>query len=84
MGRRKSSKKPPPKKKNIVPLDITFNCPFCNHENAVDAKMDKSRNTGRVACRICMEDFQCTINYLSEPLDVFNEWVDACEAANNA
>ena len=25
---------------------------------------------------------QATINFLSEPLDVYNEWIDACEAAN--
>ena len=29
-----------------------------------------------------MEDFQATINFLSEPIDVYNEWIDACEAAN--
>jgi transcription elongation factor Elf1 len=25
---------------------------------------------------------QATINFLSEPVDVYNEWIDACEAAN--
>ena len=40
------------------------------------------RNTGRVQCTKCFEDFQATINFLSEPIDVFNEWIDACEAAN--
>lgn len=44
--------------------------------------MDKPRNAGRVSCRVCLEDFQCTINYLSEAVDVYNEWIDACESAN--
>ena len=44
--------------------------------------MDKERNTGRVQCMKCFEDFQSSINFLSEPIDVYNEWVDACEAAN--
>ena len=44
--------------------------------------MDKERNTGRVQCMKCFEDFQASINFLSEPIDVYNEWVDACEAAN--
>ncbi|XP_050702035.1 transcription elongation factor 1 homolog [Eriocheir sinensis] len=82
MGRRKSKRKPPPKRKNIQPLDTQFNCPFCNHEKSCEVKMDKPRNAGRVSCRVCLEDFQCSINYLSEPVDVYNEWIDACETAN--
>lgn len=82
MGRRKSKRKPPPKKKNIMPLDTQFNCPFCNHERSCEVDMDKPRNVGRVSCMICLENFQCTINYLSESVDVYNEWIDACEAAN--
>ena len=38
MGGKRSAKKPPPKK--VAPkLDKTFNCPFCNHEKSVHAKM---------------------------------------------
>ncbi|XP_017791431.1 PREDICTED: transcription elongation factor 1 homolog isoform X2 [Habropoda laboriosa] len=77
MGRRKSKRKPPSKKKAIQPLDIQFNCPFCNHEKSCE-----SRNTARITCRVCLEDFQTTINLLSEPLDVYNDWIDACESAN--
>ncbi|KAF5284309.1 hypothetical protein FQA39_LY04602 [Lamprigera yunnana] len=82
MGRRKSKRKPPPKRKNIEPLDQQFNCPFCNHEKSCDVKMDKGRNTARITCRVCLEDFQTTINFLSEPVDVYNDWIDACESAN--
>lgn len=39
MGRRKAKNKPPPKRKNIMPLDIQFNCPFCNHEKSCEVKM---------------------------------------------
>jgi transcription elongation factor Elf1 len=82
MGRRKSKRGPPPKRKNLTALDTQFNCPFCNHERSCEVKMDKTRNTGRIQCTICMEDFQATVNFLSEPIDVYNEWIDACEAAN--
>lgn len=82
MGRRKSKRKPGPKRKNIEPLDIMFNCPFCNHEKSCEVKMDKTKNAAKIQCTICMEDFQATINFLSEPIDVYNEWIDACEAAN--
>lgn len=43
---------------------------------------DKSRNSARITCRVCLEDYQTSINFLSEPIDVYNDWVDACENAN--
>lgn len=43
---------------------------------------DKPRSTAKITCRVCSEDFQTTINLLSEPLDVYNDWIDACETAN--
>jgi len=43
---------------------------------------DKTRNTGRITCRVCMECFQSQTNYLSEAVDVYNDWIDACDAAN--
>jgi len=82
MGRRKSNRKPPPRKKNIEPLDTVFTCPFCNHERSCEVTLDMERNTGRVACRVCCEEFQCPIHYLSEAVDVYNEWIDACESVN--
>ena len=83
MGRRKSKRKPPPKNRAIEALDTMFTCPFCNHEKSCEVKMDKSKNAARIQCTICLEDFQATINFLSEPIDVYNEWIDACEAVNN-
>lgn len=44
---------------------------------------DRQRNVGLIECRVCKENFQTNINYLSEPIDVYADWVDACEAANN-
>ncbi|XP_022251589.1 transcription elongation factor 1 homolog isoform X2 [Limulus polyphemus] len=82
MGRRKSKRKPPPKRKAIEALETQFTCPFCNHEKSCDVKMDRQRNTGQITCRVCMEDFQTSINYLSEPIDVYSDWIDACENAN--
>ena len=35
-----------------------------------------------ISCTVCLEDFQTSINYLSEPIDVYSEWIDACESAN--
>ncbi|EYB99056.1 hypothetical protein Y032_0125g1264 [Ancylostoma ceylanicum] len=82
MGKRKSKRKPPPKAKAVEPLETQFNCPFCNHERVCEVKMDRERNVGLIWCRVCSEDFQTPINYLSEPIDVYSDWIDACESAN--
>uniref|UniRef100_A0A6Q2Z7Q4 Transcription elongation factor 1 homolog n=1 Tax=Esox lucius TaxID=8010 RepID=A0A6Q2Z7Q4_ESOLU len=82
MGRRKSKRKPPPKKKLTGNLDTQFTCPFCNHEKSCDVKMERARNTGIISCTVCLEEFQTPITYLSEPVDVYSDWIDACEAAN--
>ncbi|KAF3852247.1 hypothetical protein F7725_005602 [Dissostichus mawsoni] len=82
MGRRKSKRKPPTKKKLTGDLDSQFTCPFCNHEKSCDVKMERTRNTGIISCTVCLEEFQTPITYLSEAVDVYSDWIDACEAAN--
>lgn len=82
MGRRRSKRKPPPKNKPVMPLDQLFNCPFCNHEKSCDVKMDRQRNIATIRCQVCVEDYQTSINYLSEAVDVYSDWIDACEQAN--
>ncbi|CAB1458647.1 unnamed protein product [Pleuronectes platessa] len=82
MGRRKSKRKPPTKKKLTGDLDNQFTCPFCNHEKSCDVKLERSRNTGIISCTVCLEEFQTPITYLSEAVDVYSDWIDACEAAN--
>uniref|UniRef100_A0A8C8LYZ9 Transcription elongation factor 1 homolog n=1 Tax=Oncorhynchus tshawytscha TaxID=74940 RepID=A0A8C8LYZ9_ONCTS len=86
MGRRKSKRKPPPKKKLTGNLDTQFTCPFCNHEKSCDVKMERTRNTGIISCTVCLEEFRLPLlvsfDSLIEPVDVYSDWIDACEAAN--
>uniref|UniRef100_A0A8C6YKW8 Transcription elongation factor 1 homolog n=1 Tax=Nothoprocta perdicaria TaxID=30464 RepID=A0A8C6YKW8_NOTPE len=58
-------------------------CP-CPHPRAAPRcpRRDRARNTGVIACTVCLEEFQTPITYLSEPVDVYSDWIDACEAAN--
>lgn len=42
--------------------------------------MDKKVHIGFLYCKICGKDFQSTINYLSAPVDVYSDWIDACES----
>eukprot|EP00970_Alexandrium_tamarense_P002784 scaffold389_cov211-Alexandrium_tamarense.AAC.21 len=43
--------------------------------------MDLKNGTGSLACRICSASYQMPIHHLHEPIDVFSEWLDDCEAA---
>lgn len=43
--------------------------------------MKLREGTGSLTCRICDASFQMPIHHLHEPVDVFSEWLDACEAA---
>ncbi|KAI5062283.1 hypothetical protein GOP47_0022822 [Adiantum capillus-veneris] len=83
MGKRKSSAKPPPKKK-MEKLSTVFSCPFCNHESSVECRMDRKNSIGEVNCRICQEHYTTQIDALSEPIDVYSDWIDECERANAA
>jgi transcription elongation factor Elf1 len=80
MGKRKS-KAPPPKK--VQPkLDTQFTCPFCNHARSVQAKLDFQQYKGLVECTVCGQKYACQIDDLSHAIDVYSDWIDACERLN--
>lgn len=58
-----------------------FKCPFCANEDTVECKMDFRVGVGRLGCRLCGASYQMPIHHLHEPIDVFSEWLDDCEAA---
>ena len=101
MGRRRAKAKKIVKK--VKPVMMTeFKCPFCNHDGAVECKLDYEKEAGSLErgrrvvsapaarardrrararrCRVCGAEYSASINYLSEPVDVFSEWIDHCEA----
>ena len=77
MGRRAKKQKVQTKKREKVAT--LFKCPFCNHNEVVEVKLEMSKGVGKCACRICGASFQMPINYLSQAIDVFCEWLDECE-----
>mmetsp|Transcript_1700 Transcript_1700/g.4287 ORF Transcript_1700/g.4287 Transcript_1700/m.4287 type:complete len:158 (-) Transcript_1700:115-588(-) len=79
MGKR--AKKAPVQTKGRVKLAKRFKCPFCANEDVVECKMDLSKGVGSLSCRICSASYQMPIHHLHEPIDVFSEWLDDCEAA---
>ena len=80
MGKRKSTRKQTKKQKQT--LDKTFACVFCNHEDTVTTNLDQENKIGHLSCSACSVQWSCPITVLSEPIDVYSEWIDACEAAN--
>jgi len=79
MGKRKGSKRKAPGPKKREPLALTFTCLFCNHEKAIQVKLDKKAGVGNLHCKVCGQKFQTGINYLSAAVDVYSDWIDACE-----
>ena len=75
MGRRKKAQKVV-KKKVKVEVATVFKCLFCNHEKAVSCKLNLNSMIGELVCRICDAKFETQINTLTDPIDVFSEWID--------
>ncbi|KAL7271676.1 hypothetical protein RUND412_005536 [Rhizina undulata] len=83
MGKRKKSSRKPQGPRKQEPLATTFSCLFCNHEKSVTCKLDKKAGIGSLSCKVCGQQFQSNINYLSAAIDVYSEWVDACDEIAN-
>lgn len=82
-GKRKSSAKPPPKKPRPK-LALAFDCPFCGHEKTCDVKIDRDRSFGTIKCSICGAKHSANTHRLTQPVDVYAQWIDECDAVNNA
>ena len=46
--------------------------------------MDKKSGVGELSCKVCGQKFQSPINYLSAHVDVYSDWIDACESVAQA
>uniref|UniRef100_M8C6P4 Transcription elongation factor 1 homolog n=1 Tax=Aegilops tauschii TaxID=37682 RepID=M8C6P4_AEGTA len=57
-------------------------CPFCNHPDSVACTIDLKLYVITAVCYVCQEVYHTTAHYLTEPVDVYHDWIDACEMAN--
>ena len=80
MGKRKSAKQAV--KKGEYKLPTEFDCPFCNFHQCVEVLLERKKKMGSIGCRVCGHSFSSQINHLTEPADLYCEWIDACERAN--
>ncbi|KAF5357928.1 hypothetical protein D9756_001557 [Leucocoprinus leucothites] len=81
MGKRKKSSRKPAPARQKVPLDTTFTCLFCHHEKSVTVRMDRKEGVANLVCRVCDQRYQSKVNHLTEPIDIYSEWIDAADAA---
>ena len=80
MAKKKSRKAPVKIKKETVAT--IFDCPFCNNKKVVEAKIIKKEMKGTIECRLCESKWACKISSLSEPIDIYSEWIDECDKIN--
>ncbi|XP_021860457.1 transcription elongation factor 1 homolog [Spinacia oleracea] len=81
MGKRKSRSKPAPKK-IMDKLDTCFTCPFCNNTSGVECFINMKNLVGEASCRICSEKYSTVATALTEPIDIYSEWIDECARVN--
>ncbi|KAF5365631.1 hypothetical protein D9758_003327 [Tetrapyrgos nigripes] len=82
MGKRKkSSRKPAAAARIKVPLDTSFTCLFCHHDNSVTVRIDKKEGIAQLVCRVCDQRYQSKVTHLTEPIDIYSEWIDAADEA---
>ena len=65
-------------------LNIPEGKPFRLHPNYPSRSADYAGlQVGKVECNVCHESYSTSIHKLTEAIDVYSDWIDACEEANN-
>ena len=80
MARKKKSSHSRVKPKKILKIPVVFDCPFCNGSKSVEVETDFRAKKGLVKCRVCLAKYSVKTHPLMEPIDIFHEWTDSCEA----
>ena len=75
-GKRKRAK--PPAKKAKPKVATVFDCPFCGKTDSCGCTMDLDHKVGNIACDSCGAKYETRIHRLTDPIDVYAEWIDKC------
>nr|TKW20079.1 hypothetical protein SEVIR_4G061600v2 [Setaria viridis]TKW20080.1 hypothetical protein SEVIR_4G061600v2 [Setaria viridis] len=67
---------------DLPKLDTLFTCPFCGYPDAIGCHIDLKDRIAKASCRIYSESYFTSAHALTAPVDVYCEWIDACELAN--
>ncbi|KAM0845428.1 hypothetical protein ACQ4PT_056388 [Festuca glaucescens] len=82
MGKRKSASSKAAPRKKMEKLETAFCCPFCSHAAAVECVIDLVQEIATASCYVCQESYSTVPDALTEPIDVYSEWIDECERVN--
>ncbi|OEL21090.1 hypothetical protein BAE44_0017892 [Dichanthelium oligosanthes] len=82
MAKKRKSRKAGPPPKKAKKLETAFDCPFCNHRGSVECSIDLKLRIAEASCAVCKEAYTTQADALTEPVDVYSEWIDACERVN--
>ncbi|EJF65954.1 transcription elongation factor Elf1 like-domain-containing protein [Dichomitus squalens] len=81
MGKRKKSSRKPAPARRKDPLETNFTCLFCHHDKSVSVRINRKEGVAQLLCKICDQRYQSKANHLTEPIDIYSEWIDAADAA---
>eukprot|EP00195_Chlamydomonas_chlamydogama_P016413 CAMPEP_0202901712 /NCGR_PEP_ID=MMETSP1392-20130828/14416_1 /ASSEMBLY_ACC=CAM_ASM_000868 /TAXON_ID=225041 /ORGANISM="Chlamydomonas chlamydogama, Strain SAG 11-48b" /LENGTH=45 /DNA_ID= /DNA_START= /DNA_END= /DNA_ORIENTATION= len=45
--------------------------------------MDHDKEMGSMRCNQCQATHQARITHLTEPIDMYHDWIDECEKVNS-
>lgn len=74
MGRRRRKTTP---RRPVRTIPSIFNCPKCGR-NAVRVELDRTAGQASIHCGNCDTQATMAITPLTEPIDVYGEFVDLC------
>ncbi|OAY27850.1 hypothetical protein MANES_15G020700v8 [Manihot esculenta] len=52
--------------------------------NAVECIIDRKLRFGEAGCSACKASYSTSINPLTEPIDIYSEWIDECVKLNES
>lgn len=81
MGRRKVRRTKIKKTPLVQPIEKRFACPKCHQDSVVQCRIMKVQKRGYAFCSVCEAQFRCKANNLTNPIDVYSEWVDECNTS---
>ena len=44
----------------------------------MQCKVIKHQSKGYAICTVCQAQFRCEANNLTNPIDIYSEWIDEC------
>ena len=57
-------------------MATVFDCPFCGASESCSCIMDIDHSLGTIRCDSCGAKYDTRISRLSDPIDVYAEWID--------